>query len=283
MMTATTLWRFLFLTLFALQGTSCLLWAEEAVEVRMDQMEQDIRRLSGELAQLRMDHKMKEKSAPVAVPHASPSTPSTEPSSPASPVEKADGPQEAETDPIAGLIQEQDSVKIQPLESTEQIPDLSPKPPQNQSQPVMSKGMDQAAYVKARDLLSNREYIDATENFELFLDNFPQSELAANAAYWLGESYSALENWPAAAKAYGRAYSCGKECLKQPASAEKRSTVESKIPASLLKLSDILGRLDKKDQACVTLETLRKEFTLTPPQIRTAENLAETNKCPKRS
>ena len=46
------------------------------------------------------------------------------------------------------------------------------------------------------------QYTDAAEGFLAFLDKFPQSDLAGNAQYWLGESYYVTRNYDIALEAF---------------------------------------------------------------------------------
>jgi tol-pal system protein YbgF len=48
---------------------------------------------------------------------------------------------------------------------------------------------DQAAYARAFDALKNNDYNSAIARFKEFLQAYPQSTLAGNAQYWLGEAY----------------------------------------------------------------------------------------------
>ena len=50
-------------------------------------------------------------------------------------------------------------------------------------------GGDQAAYTRAFDALKNNDYDSAISRFKDFLRQYPQSVLAGNAQYWMGEAY----------------------------------------------------------------------------------------------
>jgi TolA-binding protein len=50
-------------------------------------------------------------------------------------------------------------------------------------------GGEQAAYSRAFDALKGNDYNSAITRFKDFLRQYPQSTLAGNAQYWLGESY----------------------------------------------------------------------------------------------
>lgn len=65
-------------------------------------------------------------------------------------------------------------------------------------------GSDRANYQAAFDLLKNGQYEKATASFQQFLVTFPDSALADNAQYWLGETYYVTRDFPEALKAFRR-------------------------------------------------------------------------------
>ncbi len=69
--------------------------------------------------------------------------------------------------------------------------------------PVPS-GSDRANYQAAFDLLKNGQYERARAAFQQFMVAFPDSALADNAQYWLGETHYVMRNFPEALKAFRR-------------------------------------------------------------------------------
>lgn len=65
-------------------------------------------------------------------------------------------------------------------------------------------GSDRANYQAAFELLKSGEYDKAMKSFQQFLVTFPDSALADNAQYWLGETYYVTRNFPEALKAFRR-------------------------------------------------------------------------------
>ena len=63
-------------------------------------------------------------------------------------------------------------------------------------------GGDQASYLAALDLLKNGKFDEATAAFKQFLAAYPQSDLADNAQYWLGEAYYVNRDFKAALKSF---------------------------------------------------------------------------------
>jgi tol-pal system protein YbgF len=63
-------------------------------------------------------------------------------------------------------------------------------------------GSDRMNYQAAFDLLKAGQYEKATAAFQRFLATFPDSALADNAQYWLGESYYVTRRYDEALKAF---------------------------------------------------------------------------------
>jgi tol-pal system protein YbgF len=95
---------------------------------------------------------------------------------------------------------------------------------------VADSGGDQAAYARAFDALKSNDYPSAITRFKEFLRNYPQSNLAGNAAYWLGESYYLTRDLDSAAASFR---SVGEQYPKSP-----------KVPDALVKLG--ITQVDQK-------------------------------------
>ncbi|MEO7916442.1 MAG: tol-pal system protein YbgF [Dokdonella sp.] len=61
---------------------------------------------------------------------------------------------------------------------------------------------EKAAYDSAFTALKDGRYAESARRFQTFVDEHPQSELASNAYYWLGESYYAAENFGVAQETF---------------------------------------------------------------------------------
>lgn len=75
------------------------------------------------------------------------------------------------------------------------------------NQESMAEGREesvQAAYMKAFGLFSSNSYGAAAEAFNAFVSDYPESEYAANARYWLGECYFSLGSYREAIEAFTR-------------------------------------------------------------------------------
>ena len=85
-----------------------------------------------------------------------------------------------------------------PMESQSQVTGIAQPNVQSQAAPV-SAADEKASYDQA---LKELRYADAAEDFQSFLDQYPNSDFADNAQYWLGESYYVTRNYDIALKAF---------------------------------------------------------------------------------
>jgi tol-pal system protein YbgF len=65
-----------------------------------------------------------------------------------------------------------------------------------------ASGSEQAAYAQAFEALKNGNYGAAIAGFKQYLANYPSSDLADNAQYWLGEAYYVTRDYDNAAPAF---------------------------------------------------------------------------------
>lgn len=103
-----------------------------------------------------------------------------------------------------------------------------------------------AQYEQAFSLLKQGKYNSAQLGFESFLKKNPEHALASNAKYWLGETYYVRGDYSAAARIFAEGFQA------YPRGA--------KAPDNLLKLGLSLESLGKKEDACVALNQVKKEF-----------------------
>lgn len=108
-----------------------------------------------------------------------------------------------------------------------------------------------ALYNSAIEQLRSRDFASAEVSFKQFLQQYPNHDLAANAQYWLGESYYGRNDFRSAALAFGEGYQ------KYPTS--------PKAPDFMLKLGLSLAGLGQKDNACVTYAKLISDVKNAPP------------------
>ena len=112
--------------------------------------------------------------------------------------------------------------------------------------PAAGAGADQAAYNQAFDILKAGKYADAIKAFQLFMQSWPQSALADNAQYWLGESYYVTRDFQSAAAAFQTLLDHWPD--------------SRKAPDALLKLGYTQAELKHTVQARATLSSVSTRF-----------------------
>ena len=111
----------------------------------------------------------------------------------------------------------------------------------------------QGQYETAYQLLQRADYPGAEAALQQFLSAYPSHELASNAQYWLGETYYVRGRYNDAAIAFAQSY--------------QRYPGGAKAVDSLLKLGMSLAALGQRDDACITFAQLRTEFPNAPAAI----------------
>jgi tol-pal system protein YbgF len=111
-------------------------------------------------------------------------------------------------------------------------------------------GSDTAAYQAAFGLLKESQYDQAISAFQQFLTTYPDSSLADNAQYWLGEAYYVNKAFPEALTSFQRVVS------KYPQS--------RKVPDALLKVGYCEYELKQWQTARDTLSQVAANYPDTP-------------------
>ena len=122
--------------------------------------------------------------------------------------------------------------------------DLSAPPPAG-APPADAAG-EQPTYDAAFAALKDGRYAEAARRFQTFLDQYPNSALAGNAYYWLGESYYVTQNYKIALKSF--------QTLLQ------RYPDSQKAPDALLKVGYSQYELKEWDQAEATLNQVVQSY-----------------------
>lgn len=112
--------------------------------------------------------------------------------------------------------------------------------------PGLPPGTPKEQYDYAFASLRKQEYEKAESAFLAFLKAHPKDKLAGNAHYWLGRTYFIRGNYQQAAFAFAEGF-------------EKFPT-GSKAPDNLMNLGMALAKLDKTEQACTAFARLGKNF-----------------------
>ncbi|MGD9650618.1 MAG: tol-pal system protein YbgF [Dongiaceae bacterium] len=121
-------------------------------------------------------------------------------------------------------------------------------------------------YDKAFTLLQQAEYDKAEEALKKFLNQHPNDALAANAQYWLGETYYVRGDYAQSSVEFLKAY---QQYPKAPKAAD-----------GLLKLGLSLAQLKNKNDACITLKRLLREYPKAAGNLlKRAEDEAKRLQC----
>ncbi|MBM3503755.1 MAG: tol-pal system protein YbgF [Alphaproteobacteria bacterium] len=121
---------------------------------------------------------------------------------------------------------------------TLQVPSGAARPAAPPPRSVLPAGTPEQQYEFARATLVRLDYPGAQVAFSEFLQKHREHDLAANAHYWLGESYYGQRNFGEAATAFVEGY--------------KRFPKAQKAPDSLLKLGMSLASLGNNAEACAS-------------------------------
>jgi len=120
--------------------------------------------------------------------------------------------------------------------------------------PALPEGTPEEQYKHAFSLLRQADYVEAERALTAFLDAHPDHPRAANAHYWLGETYYARKDFTQAAVAFAKGYQNFPE--------------GAKAQDNLLKLALSLGSLGKQPEACASLAQLAVQFPDASPTIK---------------
>lgn len=134
-----------------------------------------------------------------------------------------------------------------PAPGAQQRPQAAaPAPAAASSSPGQAAPAEQAAYDAAFKSLRGGDYVTASRGFRDFLTKYPDSPLAPNAYYWLGESYYVTMNYPVAIEAFQR-------LVKQFPQSEK-------VSDGLLKVGYCQIELKQQDAAIATLKQVTTKY-----------------------
>ncbi len=125
-------------------------------------------------------------------------------------------------------------------------PEPAAETPADPSVAAADPADERQLYDSAFQSLRDGDYAEASRRFQSYLQAFPQGGLAANAWYWLGESYYVTQNYDVALNSF-------KSLLDQfPQS--------NKSPDALLKLGYCQFELNQPDQAESTLRDVVSRY-----------------------
>ena len=123
-----------------------------------------------------------------------------------------------------------------------------------------------AEFDSALGLYRDKQYEDAEKGFTAFIQKNPKSKLAADATYYLGESFAQR----------GRSREAAEQYLKISTDYSN----SSRAPDAMLHLGLSLKALGAKEQACATFSEVTKKYPNAPAYVRSgAEREAKRAQC----
>lgn len=105
---------------------------------------------------------------------------------------------------------------------------------------------EQEDFDAAKRALDEGNFVDSSDRFLAFIETYPGGPLTGEAYFWRGEALAALSDWKNAARSYLESFS--------------GSPLNSKAPDAFYKLGVSLGKLSQIDAACETLGELSRRY-----------------------
>jgi tol-pal system protein YbgF len=121
-----------------------------------------------------------------------------------------------------------------------------PAPDPAATEAALPPGSAAQQFNHAFGLVKQADYAGAETALKAFIQQHPNDPLAANAQYWLGETYFVRNQYAEASAAFAEGY--------------KRYPKGPKAEEDLLKLGMSLARADQKKNACVAFAQLDQQF-----------------------
>ena len=125
-------------------------------------------------------------------------------------------------------------------------PQAQPAKPFAQPEPEIKIPADQELYDVNMGLYRKEKYEESIVGFKTFLKEYPKSELADNAAFWIGESHMALKQYEQAILAFQKVI--------------KQYPRGNKVPNALLRQALAFDALNDKTSAKLLLRKLIKQY-----------------------
>lgn len=227
--------------------------AAAAAEIRFQQLEREIRRLTGQLEEQSYEiRRLKEELARL--------TGDVDVRLKA--VEGGSAAQAGATEyhpsqgaaPLANSVEPAPKDVLKP-ETNKPSPSFQYQPPNDGKQTLGTLGGQSSAaaadparaYDHAYSYIKARNFERAEAEFAQFISQYPNNPLVSNAKYWYGETFYVRGNYERAARIFAEGY---QQYPKGP-----------KAASNLLKLGMSLVGMGKNDDACVAYKQLKKEYS----------------------
>ena len=127
--------------------------------------------------------------------------------------------------------------------------------------PQPAAGGEQAAYDAAFSALKGADYPKAIAGFKGFVASYPDSPLASNAQYWLGEAYYVNHEYPNAITAFQQVTAKWPDSRKAPDAAVKIGFTQSALGKNgdaRVTLEDVVRRYPGTEAAQLATERLKR-------------------------
>ncbi|RLB32348.1 MAG: tol-pal system protein YbgF [Deltaproteobacteria bacterium] len=108
------------------------------------------------------------------------------------------------------------------------------------------KSEEEILYNKSLAFFQEGRFEDAMNGFKTFLERYPNSDLADNAQFWIGESYMAMKNYEKAILAY-------QEVIKKYPNGNK-------VPNALLRQAEAFLKINDKISSKLLLRKIIKKY-----------------------
>ena len=224
------------------------------VQIRMDQLEAQLRTLTGQLEEIQfnisqLSGRLEKQQADNEVrfqqlEHGGPAPAEPGPA-------RAMAPPPQRPNPGAGDMDRQASA------SGALAAPAGAQPGQTAGTGMLPDGSSLEQYNYAFGLLRDSDFKGAETAFHSFLQKHPGDPLAANAQYWLGETYFVRGDFPAASSAFAEGY--------------QKYPQGPKAQDNLLKLGMALANSGRKNDACFSFARLERDFPQMQPVIKDRE------------
>jgi tol-pal system protein YbgF len=138
----------------------------------------------------------------------------------------------------------------------------SPTPPV-----AAAPGNEQRSYDQSFDALKAADYPKAIGGFRQFLGTYPQSALASNAQYWLGEAYYVTRDYGNAAAAFQKVVNDWPDARKAPDALVKLGFTQfeqKRFDVARTTLAEVGVRYPGTDAARLAAERLKRIPTPSP-------------------
>ena len=153
--------------------------------------------------------------------------------------------------------------EITPVETTPEETIEAPEP----VEPILSE--EHELYNQGRHYLAQQRLDLARKAFDDVIEKHDGTPESILARFWIGEFMLRTKNYPGASIALGQAYGALKKAQKQKGfSTDAFHGEENRLPEILAKLAYALKMINKRQDACITLRQLKKEYKKRPANLQ---------------